>query len=242
MDDDFLKQYRKQPDSTFVESVYLKINTRKRGGSMMKKFSLAFAAFITLIAITLGVSPRARGAALELVHEIGGLRFEETSDYPGAGEPVKIVDSTYVSLDEARQIFTGPISLPGVVPDGYTLDPEVELIDWQDGNFITVYINWRESTPHGEWASLRLRINHNSKSYGNHGEIVGKEAIEEITINGKPAALVRGGWNYDTQSYDFGINSQRIQWMYDENTSYSLESQNEVISKEALIEIAESIP
>lgn len=53
---------------------------------------------------------------------------------------------------------------------------------------------------------------------------------------------MNGGWNYDTQAYDFSIHSLRIRWMYDENTSYSLESSNETISKEALIKIAESIP
>jgi hypothetical protein len=118
----------------------------------------------------------------------------------------------------------------------------VELIDWQDGNLPTVYISWRVVTSHGEWASLRLQINHIGKPWGNHGEIVGKDAIKEIMINGKPAALMNGGWNFDTQSYDFNIHSQRIRWMYDDNTSYSLESSNETISTEELIKIAESIP
>jgi hypothetical protein len=241
MDDDFLKQYRKQPDSAFVESVYHKINTEKRGGSMMKKLSLAFAIFLATIAITLGVSPQARGAALELIREVGGLRFHVTSDYPGAGEDVEIVDSTYVSLDEARQIFPGAISLPDSIPGGYSLDPEVELIDFQDGNLPMAIIHWQKTTPEGRWGNLVLRISY-TKETTNYSEVVGEGAIQEITINGRPAALVSGGWSYDTRSYDFGINSQRIQWMYDENTSYSLESQNEAISKEALIEIAESIP
>lgn len=242
MDDEFLKQYRKQPRPAFAEALYNKINAKERIGPSMRKISFAFAIFLAVIVLTLGIFPQARADTLELIREIGGLRFIETDDYPGANEPVKIVDSTYVSLDEARQIFTGPISLPSVIPDGYTLDPQVELIDWQDGNLPTVYISWRVVTPHGEWASLRLQINHIGKSWGNHGEIVGKDAIEEITINGKPAVLMNGGWNYDKQLYDFSIHSQRIRWMYDDNTSYSLESSNETISKETLIKIAESIP
>ena len=238
MDDEYLKQYRKQPDSTFVESVYIKINSEKRGGSMMKKFSLAFAALITLIAITLGVSPRARGAALELVREIGGLRFEETSDYPGAGEDVKIVNSTYVSLDEARKIFPSAISLPRTIPDGYSLDPEVELPGFQSPMAI---IRWQKTAPEGGWSELELHIFHITKLENNYSEVVGEGAIEEITINGKTAALVSGGWNYDTKSYDFGIPYQGIRWEYDEHTVYVLSS-HKGFSKEELIEIAESIP
>lgn len=242
MDDEFLKQYRKQPRPAFTESLYRKISTKERIGSGMRKFSFAFTAFLAVIALTLGFSPQARGAALELIREVGGLRFHETSDYPGGGEPVEIVPSKYISLEEARQTFPGFISLPISVPDGYTLDPEVELIDFNGGQVPVAVLNWKKETAEGSWSALILRITYTTGEVKNYAEVVGNGAIEEITIHGKPAAIIKGGWNYDTQSYDHEIAHHGIRWMYGEQTFYSLESSSGALSKEELIKIAESIP
>jgi hypothetical protein len=67
---------------------------------------------------------------------------------------------------------------------------------------------------------------------------VGEDAIEEINLNGRPAVIVRGGWNDDTRQYDFSLPAA-IEWKVDENTIYSLTGYQ---SLEELIRIAESIP
>jgi hypothetical protein len=201
-----------------------------------------FAAWIFLLAVlgfALGVSPRVRGAALELIQEVGGLRFMETSNYPGGDEGGEIVDSMQVSLDEVRLIFPGTISLPTFIPAGYSLDPEVELIDFQDGDLPIAIVNW-EANPDGKRRSLRLQIIYKPEDVQNLAEVVGEGVIEEITINGKPAALLGGGWNYDTRSYDPDIPSLRIRWVYDERTICELNG-SEAMEPEVLIENAESI-
>lgn len=239
MNDDFLKQYRKQPDLAFAEAVYLKISVEKRRVSTMKKLAYVSIFLLPLLAFTLGVSPRVRGAALELIREVGGLRFIETSSYPGGDEEVGILDSIRVSLDEARHIFSGTISLPAFIPSGYNLDPEVELFDFQDGDLPMAIINWKASQD-GEWRSLWLAMTYVSENVPDITQIVGEGAIEEITLNGKPAALMHGGWNYDTRTYDPSLPTLRIRWMYDERTIYDLNG-SVAVGLDGLIRIAESI-
>jgi hypothetical protein len=239
MDDNFLKQYRKQPDQAFAEAVYRKISVEERRVSTMNKLVFASIFILAVLGFTLGVSPRARGAALELIREVGGLRFMETSDYPGISENEEILGSTNVPLEEARRIFTGTISLPTFIPAGYNLDPEVELIDFQDGDLPMGIVNWKTNQD-GKRRSLWLQIIYQTENVQNLAEVVGEGAMEEITINGKPATLLRGGWNYDTRSYDQDIPSLRIRWMYDERTIYDLNG-SQAMGPEVLIRIAESI-
>jgi len=89
--------------------------------------------------------------------------------------------------------------------------------------------------------SLWLHITYLPEA-ANYSEVVGEGAVEEITLNGEPAALLRGGWNSDTQSYDMGIHAQTIKWFYDEHTVYALKSSDDAMEVEDLIGIAESIP
>ena len=241
MHDDFLKQYRKQPDQAFTEALYRKVQMEKRRVSTMKRLSLALVCLLAAFGIALGVSPQARGAALELIREVGGLRFMETSDYPGKGGKTEIVESTYLPLEEAMLIFPGTISLPSALPEGYSLDPEVQLTDFEGGNLPIAEVNWRKTNPEGGWSSLSLGIAYLTEQVQDLARVVGEGAIEEVTINGKPAALIRGGWNYDAKSFDPTIQPS-LRWEYDERTIYELHSSDEAIGREVLIRIAESIP
>ena len=240
MVDDFLKQYRKQPDQAFTQALYRKIHMEPRPVSTMKRLSLALVCLLAIFGIALGVSPQARGAALELIREVGGLRFTETNDYPGNGGKEEIVESRHVPFDEAILIFPGTISLPRFLPEGYSLDPEVRLTDFGGGSLPMAEVTWK-TNPNGGWSNLRLGINYLTEEFQGYAEVVGEGAIEEVTINGKPAALIRGGWNYDTKSFDPNINNLSLQWEYDERTIYALHS-SESIGQDVLIEIAESIP
>jgi hypothetical protein len=86
-----------------------------------------------------------------------------------------------------------------------------------------------------------LSIRHCPSGLEYCGWIVGEGALEEITLNGRPAVIQRGGWNSDTQQYDFSMAVTIIQWKYDENTIYSL-TDSRRLSLDELIRIAESIP
>ena len=166
----------------------------------------------------------------------------ETSDYPGIGESEEIVDSKFVTLEETIIIFPGTISLPTVLPDGFNLESEVELVNFPGGLSMAA-LKWLKSSPDGERSGMSLSIFYIADNVvkDNITVVVGDEAIEEININGKPAALLRGGWNYDTKSYDPGIPNLGVRWEYDERTIYELNGSDEAIEPEVLIRIAESI-
>ena len=151
------------------------------------------------------------------------------------------VESTYLPLEEAMLIFPGTISLPSTLPEGYSLNPEVQLTDFEGGSLPVADVRWRKENPDGGWSSLSLNIDYLSEKAQDLARVVGEGAIEEVTINGKPAALIQGGWNYDTKSFDpnIGLN---LRWEYDKRTVYELHSSDEAIGREELISIAESIP
>jgi hypothetical protein len=72
-------------------------------------------------------------------------------------------------------------------------------------------------------------------------QMVGPGALEEVMVGGRPAAVVRGAWNVDTQEYD--INGMiSLSWKYDDETIYSLSGVEPMMPLETLIRIAESIP
>ena len=72
------------------------------------------------------------------------------------------------------------------------------------------------------------------------GFAVGEGALEEITLNGKPATLIRGSWDEGTQQYNLSVMTS-VMWRYDENAFYKLWSFDQNLVDE-LIKMAESIP
>jgi hypothetical protein len=237
MNDDFLKQYQKQPDQAFADTVYHKINLKKERATNMQKLVYAFAIILAVLGLTVGVSPAARAATLEFIREVGEVRYIVTGDYPGGDGEVTLWQSRKIPLAEAMEIFPGTIALPTFVPEGYSLNSEVELS--APDNF--AILTWEKAKPDGMKGILSLEILYLPEEGQSYGKIVGEGAIEEIIINGKPAALVRGGWNYATRTYDLDIPVLGIRWQHDEHTIYEINCWEQELEPETLIAIAESI-
>ncbi len=165
-------------------------------------------AFAALVLIGLGalvaVVPPVRAGLVELVETIGGVDFTLSADYPGAGEEPTIVPSENIPLEEALAAY--PISYPAWAPAGFVLDPEARLT-WFDERAERPYIEltWRA----GEGGIITLAVHPQA------GLIVGLTEIEVLEIKGQEVALWRGGWNYDTQSWDEKIPVQTLSWSLD---------------------------
>ena len=72
----------------------------------------------------------------------------------------------------------------------------------------------------------------------NGGEIIFPDSVEEIFLDADhPAALIRGGWNYDTKVWDDAYGTVRIKWVLD-NLLYDLGGN--IDDLEALLEVARS--
>ena len=242
MNDDFMKQFRRPPDSNFVEKIHIRLERKERMQAIKRYSVLSVFALIFAFGMLMTFSSTVRADLISIIEEIAGLRFDVTANYPGnPDEEVTIVPSVYLSLEEAQNRFPSPIMLPAYLLQGYERRAEVELLNL--GNLPTLTITWDSKEMHA--GNIRLNIKHCSSGFENCGQIVGEGSVEEIMLNEKPAVIVRGGWNYDTRQYDlypYGQAIVELMWKYDDHTVYALGANEQKVSVEELIKIAESIP
>lgn len=246
MNDEFLKQYRKRPDPRFAERLYQRITASEGKGRTLnahtfgtKRWLWTFASLAIVAACALAASPRVRAAAVELVREIGGIQFHEQIAYPDSDGEEEIIPSRYVSLEEARSVFSAPISLPEYLPEGYQLKPEVQLIDFRDGALPMAQVVWQFDRAEGGFTTLSLTVTHPSDGIENYGHLIGLDSLEEVIVNGQPAGLVRGSWDAGLRAYD-SSKLLSLNWQYAPGVYYSLSAPD--LSGDELIRIAESIP
>jgi len=238
MNENYLKQFRKSPDSQFIEKIHARLEKKERLQVIKKYFAFSALSVIFLLGILMTISSTVRADVLRTIEEIAGLRFDVTSNYPGIpDEKVTIVPSEYLSLVEAQNRFPSPVMLPAYVPQGYERQTDVEFFVL--GDIPTLITRWGSTEKHT--GNIELDIKHCSSGFENCGMTVGEGSLEEIMLNEKPAAVIRGSWNYDTQQYDLSATTA-IQWKYDENTIYTLSTWNQDMPLEELIRMAESIP
>lgn len=118
MNDDFLTRFTKPPRPEFAAELYRRINPPATARpSFAVRAALAASALCAVLAATLLVSPAARAAVLSLIRDIGGVSFQETSDYPGSGD-ITTVPEEILSLEDAQVKLPYSISLPTWVPEG----------------------------------------------------------------------------------------------------------------------------
>lgn len=146
-----------------------------------------------------------------------------------------ITPSENLSLEEAQARFPSPIVLPAIVPQGFERHADTEFFDIPSQPALV--FTWDRQN---HWSLIKLLISHNSFDIKEFTQTLGKGAIEETVLDGKPAILVRGVWNIGTSNNDFMMTA--LIWRYDENTIYSLMSLEQAIHSDELFKMAESIP
>jgi hypothetical protein len=234
MNDDFLTRFTKPPRPEFAAELYRRINPPATARpSFAVRAALAASALCAVLALTLLVSPAARAAVLSLIRDIGGVSFQETSDYPGSDD-ISTVPEEILSLEDAQAKLSFSISLPTWVPEGFTRESDVRITRFSD-DYTPVTITWRGKTADDADAFFELMIGQTVGSWA-----VGPDAIETVQINGQDAAFVSGMWNADKKEWD-GTTENTGLFLYWSrgDTTYSLFSPT--LPREDLIRIAESI-
>ena len=229
MDDKFLFQLREQPRPEFTENLQRKLALSQSALPLWDKrlkpaFSLALIGLALAIAL-MSVTP-VRSAVMSFLIRVGGLSFDVTTDYPGDDSDVETIEDRTLPLNEAMTLFPYPVHLPQNV----VLEQEVSVGELSPGN-LSVFLRGR--TQQG------VRFHMTILSNPNGGEIIFPDSAEEILLDAEhPAALIRGGWNYDTKVWDDAYGSVRIKWVLD-NLLYNLGGN--IDDLEALLEVARSM-
>jgi hypothetical protein len=243
MKDKYLHTFRRQPGHEFTNDLFRQIEalplikaappTQARfAPSRGRRLNWAVAILVAAVLFMAAV-PGVRARFEDIIKQVGGLTFLITEDYPGAGQTPRIVPDDIITLEEARTRLDFEFSLPDYVPEGLTLQDDIN-----DSNIgIGIRLTWLDENQRGRILLLSIEEANPDVNF-----IVGPDSLTEVMVNGQTASLIRGGWYVDTQSWqDDG--SRMLRWDLD-GIEYTLQTGNEEwggISDEELIKIAESI-
>ena len=237
MNEEFIKQFRKSPASNFVEKIHGQLE-KKEQAQRIKRYSLLSALALTFVfGMLMMFSSTVRADVISIFRKIGAVQYHVSSESPvNPYLPSVELESEYLPWEEARTRFLSPLELPAYVPQGYEREVDTSFSVWGNGDPMLQVI-WRKEE---QFALIGLWINQCTEDVQGCGMSAGPGGLEEITFNGKPATLVRGAWNAETQRYDLS-DSINVVWRYDENTVYQLWSADQSLVQE-LIKMAESVP
>ena len=238
MNEDFIKQFRRLPDTAFVEKVRARLERREHRQALKRYSLLSVLTLLFVFGMLMTFSSTVRAEVIDIFLKIGGVQYTVDREYPGKGLPEVLLEPEVLSWEEARSRFISPLELPAYIPEGYEREAEVQLTIWSGDDAHTLEVIWRkkEQSP-----MIGLFIAQCQEDAQGCGIGVGEhEALEEITLNGKPATLIRGAWDVDEQRYDLS-SMVSVTWRYDENAFYKLWSFDPSLADE-LIKMAESVP
>jgi cation diffusion facilitator CzcD-associated flavoprotein CzcO len=167
--------------------------------------------------------------------EIGGMNFFESEESAHAitlpESQVTLVPQAVLPLAEAQAKLPYSISLPAWAPEGFKMGTSVRISHFPGAAAPQVTTTWYGSDT--DMGHIELTI------YGQRIDwLVETNDVQEVQVNGQPAALVEGGWDADTGQWNREA-ARMLNWMKG-NEMYQLHSPG--VSVEDLIRMAESIP
>jgi hypothetical protein len=246
--DDFLRAGRTRPRPEFTASLYRRLGpasaeplpTHRRFFPMSlsrflapKRLALGLLALVAALALTLVASPVARAQLAGVLRTLGGVSFNEVDAHPGAasGAPVTVPHQT-LTIAEAQSSLGFDLSLPAWAPSGYALQNDVTVFSFDNGALTFARLAWYGDM--GQVIGLQV------ESPGSATWQVGPDSLEETTVNGQPAAVLRGMWNADTSEW---VRTSAITLSWDRGAvTYHLSSSDGSTSAQTLVQMAESIP
>ena len=235
MNEQYIRGFRKLPDSRLVERIHTRLEKKERMHRIKRYSFLSVLALTFVFGMLMIFSSSVRADVISIFMKIGGVQYQVTSGPLGNPYiPTVEIRSGDLPWEEAKTHFLSPLQLPAYVPPGYEQEANTKFFFWGNGDPALRVIWRKEGQP-----LIDLFINQCTADAQGCGMGTDPGGLEEITLNGKPATLIRGAWNEETQQYDLSINIHVV-WRYDENTVYTLSSGDQNFVDE-LIKMAESV-
>ena len=258
MNDDFLTRFRKSPKREFAETLYARISSEKKMSffslptSSVRRVIWAAATVCLVLAVTFVLSPDVRAQTDEIIRKIGQMVFTDTMPRP-INTPVATAAWTTtqqgMSLAEAKSELPFAIKIPNWAPEDYSLIDQVTVASWtapkecKCNDYWQVTMIWWKPLPPGNpfpKGGLPNRITLKITPFAVEYKIsTDLKTLEELTINGKPTALL-GIWGAapaDPRNFNL---SKGLMWNED-NRTYELIAYGGVTTED-LIRMAETIP
>jgi hypothetical protein len=240
MNEDFMRQFQKMPDSILLEKIHVRLVGKERKHRIKQYLTYSVTTLIFVFGVVLIFSSAVRVKALQTVEHVQVLICKKLQMYcSGDGvltpEQGLYVPLEYLSLNDAQVRFMSPIVLPTYTPQAFERLANVEFFDLPGQP--TLVVTWDRQN---HYSLIKLLISHHSFEIKEYAQTLGKGAIEETVLDGKPAIIVRGVWNIGVQENDFMMTA--LMWRHDRNTVYALISLEQAVPLDELLKMAESIP
>jgi hypothetical protein len=240
MNEDFMRQFQKIPDSILLEKIHVRLEGKERKHKIKQYFTQSVMTLIFVFGVLLIFSSTVRARALQTIEHVQVLMCKKLQTYCGGDgvltpEQGLYVPLEYLSLHDAQVRFISPIVLPTYTPQGFERLANVEFFDLPGQP--TLVVTWNRQN---HYSLIKLLISHHSFEIKEYAQTLGKGAIEETLLDGRPAIIVRGVWNIGVQNNDFMMTT--IVWRYDKNTVYALMSLEQAVPLDELLKMAKSIP
>jgi hypothetical protein len=161
-----------------------------------QRLALSVLASVAALGLFLAASPVARAQLAGVLRVVGGVPFNEVEPQPGeagSGGEAGTVSELTLSLAEAQANLPFALALPAWVPSAYALQDEVVVTYFAEGTLTFARVVWYSEM--GQVIDLRAEYP------GGVTWEVGPDSLEEATVNGAPAAVLRGMWNADTNEW-----------------------------------------
>ena len=203
MNDDFLYINRPDPNPDFTKRLYQRwrtgfpekendVNTRKH--LHFSVWQVAFSALLIAAVLLLAFSAPVRAKAVELIRLIAGFNIQEQTadplaeltDQPGFS-PTSYPHQT-IEVPDLLNSAPFEIDFPTWVPVGYLLDQTINMPDSGDW----MVLEWQNS----DLSNISLLV---ENEYNGWNVPSGEGSTEEISLDGRPAFLIRGAWDAEHQ-------------------------------------------
>ncbi len=239
MDDKFLYQNRPPLRSGFSENLYVRLSNlalQKRESNKTFKFVFRFAvACLLVFTLLLTLFEPVRANVLDLIKHIAGFTVEESTSAPVIDEAnaTVYVDNycTPQPLTTALKNLPFAFSMPAYIPERFVFNNDVIVTK------SSISMSWVDK--HQGEILLRAEQNWDMTFQA------GMDSAEKISINGQPALLIRGWWDWRNSKWDQNLGVLQLYWRKD-GLLYSLMTESpilavKVLNEDELIKIAESI-
>jgi hypothetical protein len=251
MNDQFLTQFHKSPRPAFARTLYERIShekpslaSRLAGRLTLHIALVVFAALVLIAACTYAViAPKwVKVGEYLLVQE-----RNSTNTFEGIAGPPSLSQSPLLSVEEAANQVSYKFKVPTWGPTQFKVKGAATF-DETNSPYPLVNIFWEQGETEKVPYELALQII-NAKLWivnGYHivsfGMQVGKGSTIMTEVNGQPAALIHGDWEFYISNKNFKWAKQatlQLLWREGEIV-YRIYAINSSISAAALIRMAES--
>jgi len=191
MNDKFLYENRPEPQKTFRDSLYAKLDQEESESQMFKKhlFQYSLAGLLIAVVLLITISAPVRANVANWIKQIAGFNVSESTESPLAKVTEMPSMITVLTPLPISEIKNAPFSfaMPQYLPSGFVLSQDFAIAQSKQW----VLLHWSGNQVYE--ISMLVEIYNKALVLS-----AAQNSAVETTVNGEPALLIRGSWTPDS--------------------------------------------